>query len=430
MPLDFTPMRAPSVEVGLALQVVDKERLLRITHLFKTSAYVMWVGDAEDARYARRPARISRRHLEEMASLSGACWGTLALPKAHVDNLQPGSEREQLVESAWSLIEPLVRLFDDERNLDRTKFSKAIHSRAKNSGTDLITLRRLLLRYYYFGRSKLALLALPSGPKSAASGSPNSSSDHIATEGRKNRRRGRQPSLASSLGTNKFVVSEDDVSDMVTCFTRLLKKGVTYFSHAHETYLGHEFRTRHTEEYNRYAADQSIEPVTCRQFRYYVRRALTLDDDLAKNLRLRRREKGYRNALRSCGPGEIYEIDGTGGRIALVSKANPTNRIGTPWIYIIIDRWSRYIPSIYVTLQRPSYEEVRIALLISFTSRERFRFLGVDIDEERMPIGVFPAAVCADRGSELTCDSIQQALPDDLRVDIINLPPTSRTQKA
>ncbi len=40
-----------------------------------------------------------------------------------------------------------------------------------------------------------------------------------------------------------------------------------------------------------------------------------------------------------------------------------------------------------------------------------------------MPIGVFPAAVCADRGSELTCDSIQQALPDDLRVEIINLPP-------
>src|SRR6266849_520517 len=249
MPLDFKPMRAPAVTVGLALRIVDTERLLRITHLFKTSAYVMWVGDAEDARYARRPARISRRHLEEMASLSGSCWGTLSLPKAHVDNPQPGSERECLVESAWNLIEPLVRFFDDERNLDRAKFSQAIQSRAKNTGTDFITLRRLLLRYYYFGRSKFALLALPSGPTSATPGSPDSGSDHIATEGRKSRRRGRQPSLAASLGPNEFVASEDDVSDMVNCVNRLLTNGVTYFSKAHEAYLGQEFRTRHPQEY-------------------------------------------------------------------------------------------------------------------------------------------------------------------------------------
>jgi hypothetical protein len=111
MPLDFTPMRAPSVGVGLALRVVDKERLLRITHFFKTSAYVMWVGDAEDARYARRPARISRRHLEKMASLSGACWGTLALPKAHVDNLQPGSEREQQRKPSYAVVRRIIWAF-------------------------------------------------------------------------------------------------------------------------------------------------------------------------------------------------------------------------------------------------------------------------------------------------------------------------------
>jgi hypothetical protein len=77
-----------------------------------------------------------------------------------VDNPQPGSERERLVESAWKLIESLVRFFDDERNLDRAKFSQAIQSRAKKTGTDLITLRRLLLRYLLFRSEQIRTLCV------------------------------------------------------------------------------------------------------------------------------------------------------------------------------------------------------------------------------------------------------------------------------
>ena len=429
MPLEFHPLSDPAQAVGLALRVGANDRFLRITHLFRTSAYVMWVRDSEDARYACRPARIPLMHLEEIAASPGSCWGTLSLPETHLNKPLPRSELEQLLDAAWRLIEPLVRMFDQERNLDRAKFSKAIRYRAERTGTNFITLRRLLLRYYYFGRSKLALLPLPPGPTStnrapSDSGSLDMPISHSA------RRRGRQPVLAKPLGRNEFIVSEEDIWDMLSCLKRQLRKGVTYITAAHEEYLKEEFRSRHGKEYKRYAAGQSVEPVTSRQFRYYVNRFLRLNDDLAKNLRLNPREKGYRNALRSNGPGEIYEIDATGGRIVLVSSDDPPKLLGTPTIYIIIDRWSRYIPSVYVSLQKPSYEEVCVALLISFTSRERFRFICLDIDEQKWPVGVPPACVCADRGSELTCESIQQALSDDLRIDLINLPPYTPDAKA
>src|SRR5258708_19141755 len=80
MSLEFKPLHTPALAVGLALRIDGNDRLLRITHLFKTCAYVMWVRNPEDARYARRPIRISLRQLEDLASSPGTCWGALSLP--------------------------------------------------------------------------------------------------------------------------------------------------------------------------------------------------------------------------------------------------------------------------------------------------------------------------------------------------------------
>ena len=421
MLLDFTPLRSPALEVGLALRIAENKRFLRITHLFKTSAYVISVRNSEDARYARRPVRILRVRLEEMAASPGSSLGTLSLPTPFLNPLPAASERGQYLVSAWELIEPLIELFKTEQNLERRKFSTAIQRRAESTGTNFTTIRRLVLRYYYFGYNKSALLPLPSGPTPAQCASTNTT-----TTGR---RRGRQSLLASTLGPNRFIVSEQDVEDMMKCMKRLLRRRVTYLASAHEIYLGNEFRKRHPDEYERYAARQSVEPVTYRQFRYYVGDASAFDDDLAKNLRLKPGAEP-RGVLRSIGPGEIYEIDATGGRIALFSQSNPPTLLGTPWIYILVDRWSRYIPAVYVTLNNPSYEEVRIVLLTSFTSRERFRFLGLEVNDERFPLGVFPAGLCTDRGSELISHSIQSALSDELRIDLIALPPGCPDAKA
>jgi len=156
-----------------------------------------------------------------------------------------------------------------------------------------------------------------------------------------------------------------------------------------------------------------------------------LDDDLLKNLRIGERNQGYLGSLRSAGPGEVYEIDSTGGRFYLVSTDDPPVELGKPTIYLIIDRWSRYIVSAYITLRAPSYEEVRHALLVAFTSRRaRFEPLGIDIDDDRWPVGRLPAELCPDRGTDFMNASMKQSVVQDLRIDLTPLPPFCPDGKA
>jgi putative transposase len=428
--LEFSALHQPAVAVGLVLRIPGNERFLRITHVFRTSVYVMWVRDAEEARYARRPLHMTLARLQELSKSAGSVWGTLSLPASL--SVVPSEESARLrLESAWTLIKPLVTLFRNERMLDHNKFSSEIRKHADRTGVNFNTLKRFLLRYYYFGCRKCALLPLPSGPRPRviAKAAPGNDSGTEATTAVA-KRRGPQSILTQSLGPNTFSPNTEDIKDMRKCLRRLLKKGVTYLSAAHEEYLKCEFRRRHPDEHKAYAANLCQEPVTYRQFRYYLIGDAIIEEDLAKNLRLKLRDQGYTNAHRAIGPGEISELDATGGRIILVSKSDPPKKLGTPWIYIKVDRWSRYVPSIYVTLRHPSHEQVATAVLISITSRERFRFLHFDVNEERWPVGVPPVSILPDRGSEMTCRSFQKAVAGELRVGIINPQPYSPDAKA
>jgi transposase InsO family protein len=365
--------------------------------------------------------------LNKLSTQPGTVWGTLALPSPFV-GLPPDESREQRIEAAWILIAPLVRLFDQEKMLDRHKFTAKINERADAMGAKRLTVWRLIQRYYYFGRNRNALLPLPAGPI-RGSKSETEVRSQATTGGAK--RRGPHPILAKSLGPIKFVVASEDIQDMVKRLRRSLRKSVTYLTDAHEAYLEKDFRRRHPDVYEAYVNGVIPEPVTYRMFRYHVVRASQLEEDLAKNLRLKVRERGYTNAHRAMGPGEIYELDATGGRIILVSKGIRPVKLGTPWIYIVIDRWSRYVLAVYVTLRHPSYDGVSTVLLIAFTSRERFRFLGFEVDEERWPVGVPPFSILPDRGSEMTCKAFQEAVSgDDLRIGIINPEPRSPDAKA
>lgn len=171
--------------------------------------------------------------------------------------------------------------------------------------------------------------------------------------------------------------------------------------------------------------------MTIRQFRYYTDGYAHLEAKLARNQRPRRKNGGHPGSVRAGGPGEVYEIDATGGRVHLVSTSMQYGQIGKPTIYIIIDRWSRYIVSIYVSLQPPSYEEVRHALLIALTSRrDRFDALGVVVDDTIWPVGRMPAVLCPDRGSEFMSDSMENAIVNDLRIELTPLPPLCPDGKA
>lgn len=427
--LDFQPQSdSPTPAPGMVLRIgTESHRYLRLTHVFRTRIYAMWVGEPEAARHARRPMAMSLSEFQSLAASPGATWGRIVLPPALSGEPGPKSTRAVLLESAWTLVEPLIRAFEHESNLSRQSFTALIREHAEATESSQSTLLRTLLRYYYFGGTRLALLPLPPGTKPGQAGYANGAGGEHSPI----RRRGRQPALAQELGRNDFVVRPEDIEDMVACFKRLLSKGPTFKTSAHEDYLAREFRIRHPALHKDYLAHRAPEPVTARQFRYYVDEHLRVSEELARNIRTHQRNPGYLGSVRAAGPGEIYEIDATGGRLHLVSGDSPPVHLGKPTIYLLIDRWSRYVVSTYMSLRPASYEEVRHALLIAFTSREaRFSRLGVNVTDERWPIGRMPAVICPDRGSDFMSDSMEQSVVNDLRIDLTPLPPLCPDGKA
>ena len=445
---EFEPVAGARPAAGMVLRVGDARegRYLRLTHVFRDSVYALWVSEPEGARYARRPSRMPLEALDELAKVRESTWGRLVLPPALSQSPPSDSPLATSLESAWQLIEPLVEDLKSETALSRSRFTALIQQRAEATQSSFVSLRRMLLRFYYFGGTRFALLHLPRGTKpgvrASSAQAPSQASEVVskavdapdglaAVQRPPPKRRGRQPILSDEKGRVEFVVSEDDIQDMVKSLKRCLAKGPTYLPAAHEDYLSHEFALHHPESYQAYLADKSLVPVTVRQYRYYIQGCATLEEDLARNLRKNQHSTGYLGSLNARGPGELYEIDSTGGRIYLVSDDDPPVQVGKPTIYLVIDRWSRFVVAAYLSLKSPSYEEVRHALLVAFTSRtRRFQGLKVDIDDERWPVGRMPAVLCPDRGSDFMSESMEQSVVKDLRIELTPLPPFCPDGKA
>lgn len=138
----------------------------------------MWVSEPEQARYARRPTKIHLKELNLLITNNISQWGRLALPPAL--SVPPLSESERQVEldHAWHLVKPLIDNFEIENNLDRTRFSYLIRARSEALGVNFLTLFRMTLRYYYFGRTRLALMPLPPGVNVDEGGYSNNNTEN------------------------------------------------------------------------------------------------------------------------------------------------------------------------------------------------------------------------------------------------------------
>jgi len=182
---------------------------------------------------------------------------------------------------------------------------------------------------------------------------------------------------------------------MVDCLEKIATKGRIPRTEAYTEYFATLFAKRHPELYASFMDRKCPRPITLRQFRNYTNQHTQFSRDVAQNAGLGRRTP--KGATLATGPGEYYEIDATGGRVHIVDSQDPELVLKTPLIYLLIDRWSRMVVSIYVTLRPASWEEIRIALLIAFTPRERrFKNLGVNIDEDRWPQGRLCATLVMD----------------------------------
>jgi hypothetical protein len=283
---------------GLALRIPQRKgdfKYLRITHVFREEFYGMWVSTAEQARYAGRPFLLPWKRYANLATKKDACLGRLSLPTALT---RPLDKLEKLeLEGQWQVIAPLVELFKDRRNLQKQNFSALVRDQAALLDKHFNSVFRLLIRFFYFGGDRRGLLTLPPGTPPETNG--------YEMTGRRKRRGRKSARLEAEYGPNEFVVSQEDIADMVAALEAGLREGVTYLTDVYENhYLKVRFSKRHPETYGRLLRDEIPPPVTERQFRYYTGKAEScISRDLLENKKGARRTAGHAAALRAFGPG-------------------------------------------------------------------------------------------------------------------------------
>ena len=147
----------------LELTTPDGIEYLRVTHIFDHDVYVMRIKETLDVRHARRPIRYGLSDFMAMSGRAGARWGRISMPPEFISPPPSDSRRAQKMEVCWQLIEPLVELFESSTNLNTAHFTSLIRARAEAKNFSFDSARRLLLRYYYFGGTKYALLPFHPG---------------------------------------------------------------------------------------------------------------------------------------------------------------------------------------------------------------------------------------------------------------------------
>jgi len=409
----FVPHRRPvALRPGLVIResATGGPTYHRVTHVFERSIYWLEISTPEKARYARRPRRARRSSVETDIQKGIAETGTVKLPaRFHPQSTE--APEAQYKDAMMSALEPLLAAFKEERNLGRWTFTAKIEERAKELSMSAVSLRRVLLRYWYFGGVREALMRLPRGPRMSlersATVAPNAPQ----------KRRGPQARTKGKLGKNKFIVQPIDIEDMVDALRWCAKHRITTWEGVLENYLGKRLSARHPALYRSYMAEKVPRPVTLRQLRYYIGLETDLEEAILAKFPTLRKGGAAKGRSSSLGPGDIYEADATGGQINVVDSRDPTRILAKVIIYLIIDRWSRFIVSVYATLKPASSKALRTALRIAFTSRSRrFRALGVPIDDKRWPVGVVPATLTVDRGSDMISEATLHAAVDDLLI--------------
>jgi putative transposase len=272
---------------------------------------------------------------------------------------------------------------------------------AEEVNKPLITVRRMLYRVLRAGRSLRGL-----GPNFRARGGPGKpQTKGTAKRGRK--------ALAGSA-TSHVALPEVRTILEATVRDRVKQNGESVDG-AYYKMLAERFTDKIVEPngvITRRSHEESRLP-TLRQFRCIAKmlsvEACSKSRTALKNARPGTAKDGI------PGPGYLYEIDATGGRLELTSEFSPGQLIGSANAYGLLDVWSTACVGGAMGAFNASYRAAQVALFNTFTSKsELCARWDIDIVEEDWPCHHVPRFITSDRG-ELVSDA-SEALPVELNV--------------
>ncbi|TYS57318.1 transposase [Sutcliffiella horikoshii] len=313
-----------------------------------------------------------------------------------------GAQRD----SNWLIIQNIA---NEEPDIYLPKLrGKLIHKTVEETGKSKKELYRLLKRYWFYGKTKNALLR--NYFDCGAPGEPRNFT--------------KKPGPKSADG-NDYIVKDYD--------KQIFKKAIKKFHIERKMDLTATHQHMCEEHYNAgyYRKNGVMVPIiepqkvpTLRQFSYWYHNEYTLGKQYANRHGRRKSEMDVRPLQgdateRAKGVGFLYEIDSTPADIILVANDRKTT-IGTPTLYIVKDVYSRMVVGFHASLLHASKIEQMVALENSASDKVEFcRQYGIKIEESDWPCKYLPKFLVGDRG-ELKGKWTENLV--NINIDVANAP--------
>ena len=144
--------------------------------------------------------------------------------------------------------------------------------------------------------------------------------------------------------------------------------------------------------------------------------------DGKKNEPLKHRSSIERTETFLSGPCASAQIDATMADIFLVRQDDRTAIVGRPFMYFLMDSYTRMVLGMHITLSPPSWASASRCILNALEDKAQYcASFGESITPEEWPCRHLPSAIIADRG-EME-NSIADTLVKELGISIENMPP-------
>ncbi|MDP4537965.1 transposase, partial [Alkalimonas collagenimarina] len=321
-----------------------------------------------------------------------------------------------LAELPASYLEKMERNFDSIKGLISNhaflfeyatkQRSKALAIHASVVGRGRKELSRLLTNYWRNGQLKLALV--PRYELCGGTGKEKTFSDHANGA----------PIKARTLAMErreKYVMKEQDRKIFRKVISsNYLKESAPSIKDVYEQMLDDYYG----QEKIRARLDKRPPLLpSYKQFCYFLKNKFNKNEIVEKRtseqdyLRNKRGILGV-STQRSALPGSVFEIDATVADVHIVSEFGPQYILGRPTIYIVIDRASRLIAGLHVSLYFASWRAARQALANSFLPKQEFcRLFGIDIAEAEWPCADLPLELVGDNGEMIGLEPTVKVSP-------------------
>lgn len=330
-------------------------------------------------------------------------------PKPHFQLVDDESISESHRQKRDERVRQIKDLIADPRflfTLVTDSRSKVLAEHAKKQGVYVQALYRSLNLYWKYGQEYNALL--PAYKNSGGAGKAR-----VAGQVKRGAPiKLSTPSIAAPPSVN---TSERDKAIFLKAMTRFGMKGkkVT-FRKVYDQML--------KEFYSKELIEADVEDGTTmvpqyRAFLYWVKRLVPRQELIRKQTSLgdfERNHRGLRGAAtdHTALPGSCFELDATVLDVHVVSEFRRNHVLGRPTVYCVVDKESRMIAGIHVSMEYASWRAGRQTLVNAFTSKKEYcaRY-GIHIEDSEWPCCHIPQRLLCDRGEFICKNAEDLAVP-------------------